>query len=241
MRPNNRLSHQLRPLTFELGFTRTAAGSVLVRSGATTVLCTCSIEQSVPPFLVGTGKGWMTAEYAMLPGSTQSRKARDKGGKVDGRSVEIQRLIGRSLRAVTDLTKLGERTLWLDCDVLEADGGTRTAAINGAFVALCLALHKHAGAIGPARQVVTDSVAAISVGIVDGEERLDLEYVEDRDADVDMNLVMTGSGRFIEVQGAGEEATFSADQLLRLIQVGTAGVAEVTRHQRAALGDAWPV
>src|SRR3712207_365431 len=241
MRPNNRLPHQLRPLAFELGFTRTAAGSVLVHSGATTVLCTCSVEPAVPPFLVGTGKGWMTAEYAMLPGSTQSRKARDKGGKVDGRSVEIQRLIGRSLRAVTDLTKLGERTLWLDCDVLEADGGTRTAAINGAFVALCLALHRHAAQIGPAGSVVTGSVGAVSVGIVDGEERLDLEYVEDRDAEVDMNLVMTGSGRFIEVQGAGEESTFTADQLRRLIEIGTAGIAEVTRAQRAALGDSWPL
>jgi ribonuclease PH len=190
---------------------------------------------------VGTGKGWMTAEYAMLPGSTGSRKARDKGGKVDGRSVEIQRLIGRSLRAVVDLTKLGERTLWLDCDVLEADGGTRTAAINGAFVALCMALKKHANVIGPPANVVTDSVAAISVGIVDGEERLDLEYVEDRDADVDMNLVMTGAGRFVEVQGAGEEATFSADQLIRLIAVGTAGIQDVTHIQRAALGDAWPL
>src|SRR6476646_9072580 len=215
MRPNNRLPNQLRPRSFELGFTRTAAGSVLVRSGATTVLCTCSVEPAVPPFLVGTGKGWMTAEYAMLPGSTQQRKGRDKGGKVDGRSVEIQRLIGRSLRAVTDLTKLGEHTLWLDCDVLEADGGTRTAAIDGAFVALCLALHKHAGAIGPPANVVTDSVAAISVGIVDGEERLDLEYVEDRDADVDANLVMTGSGKFIEVQSSGEEATFTRKQLDR--------------------------
>jgi len=241
MRPNNRLPNQLRPLSFEPGFTRTAAGSVLVRSGATTVLCTCSVEPAVPPFLVGTGKGWLTAEYAMLPGSTHGRKARDKGGKVDGRSVEIQRLIGRSLRAVTDLTKLGERTLWLDCDVLEADGGTRTAAINGAFVALGLALHKHAAVIGPPSNVVTDSVAAISVGIVDGEERLDLEYVEDRDADVDMNLVMTGAGRFVEVQGAGEEATFSADQLLRLIELGTAGIAEVAKAQRAALGDAWPL
>ena len=241
MRPNNRLPNQLRPLSFELGFTRTAPGSVLVRSGATTVLCTCSVEPAVPPFLVGTGKGWLTAEYAMLPGSTPSRKGRDKGGKFDGRAVEIQRLIGRSLRAVIDLTKLGERTLWLDCDVLEADGGTRTAAINGAFVALCLALHKHAAVIGPPGQVVTDSVAAVSVGIVDGEERLDLEYVEDRDADVDMNLVMTGAGRFVEVQGAGEEATFSADQLLRLIELGTAGVAGVTRAQLAALGDAWPL
>jgi ribonuclease PH len=177
----------------------------------------------------------------MLPGSTQSRKARDKGGKVDGRSVEIQRLIGRSLRAVTDLTKLGERTLWLDCDVLEADGGTRTAAVNGAFVALCLALNRYAAEIGPAGAVVADSVAAISVGIVDGEERLDLEYVEDRDAEVDMNLVMTRSGRFVEVQGAGEEATFSADQLFRLVALGTDGVREVTRLQRAALGAAWPL
>src|SRR5215207_3010576 len=240
MRPNNRRPDQLRPLTFESGFVRTASGSVLVRSGATAVVCTCTVEPVVPPFLVGKGKGWMTAEYGMLPGSTNSRKARDRGGKVDGRSVEIQRLIGRSLRAVTDLTKLGERTLWLDCDVLEADGGTRTAAINGAFVALCLALHKHAAVIGPPVNVVTDSVAAISVGIVDGEERLDLEYVEDRDADVDMNLVMTGSGRFIEVQGAGEEATFSADQLFRLVALGTDGVREVTRVQRAALGTAWP-
>lgn len=241
MRPNNRLPTQLRPLSFELGFTRAAAGSVLVRWGGTTVLCTCSVEPAVPPFLVGTGKGWMTAEYSMLPGSTGTRKARDKGGKVDGRSVEIQRLIGRSLRAVTDLTRLGERTLWLDCDVLEADGGTRTAAINGAFVALCLALARHAAVIGPPANVVTGSVAAIGVGIVDGEERLDLEYVEDRDAEVDMNLVMTGSGRFIEVQGAGEESTFTADQLRRLIELGTAGVTDVTRAQRAALGDAWPI
>jgi ribonuclease PH len=241
MRPNNRLPNQLRPLSFELGFTRTAAGSVLVRSGATTVLCTCSVELAVPQFLVGTGKGWLTAEYAMLPGSTKARKQREKAGKIDGRSIEIQRLIGRSLRAVADLSKLGERTLWLDCDVLEADGGTRTAAINGAFVALCLALHKHAGVIGPASAVVTDSVAAISVGIVEGEERLDLEYVEDRDAEVDMNLVMTGSGRFIEVQGAGEEATFTADQLMRLIALGAEGVKEVTRFQRESLGDAWPL
>src|SRR3954449_11787116 len=133
MRPNNRIPNQLRPLSFELGFTRTAAGSVLVRSGATTVLCTCCVEPSVPPFLVGTGKGWLSAEYGMLPGSTGTRKPRDRAGKVDGRSVEIQRLIGRSLRAVVDLDRLGERTLWLDCDVLQADGGTRTAAISGAF------------------------------------------------------------------------------------------------------------
>src|SRR5689334_8863198 len=190
MRPNNRLPNQLRPLTFELGFTRPAAGSVLVRSGATTVLCTCSVEKAVPPFLVGTGKGWLTAEYAMLPGSTLTRKPRDKGGKVDGRSVEIQRLIGRSLRAVTDLTKLGERTLWLDCDVLEADGGTRTAAVNGAFVALIDALHvlrqrpvrarpglPPPAPLPPTSEIVRDSVAAVSVGLCEGRVLLDLCYV----------------------------------------------------------------
>src|SRR5215216_1572678 len=225
-RPDNRSPSALRALSFTRGYTRTAPGSVLVKMGRTTVLCTCTVEPKVPDFLVGTSKGWLTAEYGMLPGSTLTRKPRDKGGKVDGRSVEIQRLIGRSLRAVADLSRLGERTLWLDCDVLEADGGTRTAAISGAFVALCLALNRHAAEIGPAASVVTDSVAAISVGIVDGEERLDLEYVEDRDADVDMNLVMTGSGRFIEVQGSGEEATFSADQLFRLVALGTEGIRE---------------
>ncbi len=241
MRPRDRAANQLRPLTFELGFTKQAAGSVLVRSGMTVVLCTCSLEMAVPPFLVGKGTGWLTAEYGMLPGSTLGRKPRDKGGKVDGRAVEIQRLIGRSLRAVVDLSKLGERTLWLDCDVLEADGGTRTAAINGAFVALAQALHKHRDVVGPAKQIVTDSVAAISVGLLGDEERLDLEYVEDRDADVDMNLVMTGSGKFIEVQGAGEEATFTADQLYRLIDLGKAGIAEVTRLQEIALGVGWPL
>ena len=239
MRPLNRLFNELRPLTFEPGFIRSAPGSVLVRLGATTVACTCCIDRAVPDFLVGKGKGWLTAEYGMLPGSTSSRKPRDKGGKVDGRSVEIQRLIGRSLRAVVDLTKLGERTLWLDCDVLEADGGTRTAAINGAFVALVLALTKQPGL--PIREIITDSVAAISVGIVEGEERLDLEYVEDRDAEVDMNVVTTGSGRFIEVQGTGEQATFSRAQLSNLLDLGQIGIERVTAQQRKTLGSAWPL
>src|SRR4029077_3554504 len=213
MRPNNRQPDELRPLRFKRRYTRQAPGSVLVRMGRTSVLCTCCIEPSVPPFLVGKGKGWMSAEYGMLPGSTNTRKPRDKAGKVDGRSVEIQRLIGRSLRAVVNLDKLGERTLWIDCDVLEADGGTRTASINGAFVAVVDAL----GSIKkdlPAEidSILTGSVAAISVGIVDGEERLDLDYVEDRDAEVDANLVMTGSGAFIEVQSSGEEATFTRRQ-----------------------------
>lgn len=239
-RPEKRLPDQLRPLSFQRGFTRQAAGSVLTSMGRTVVLCTCSVEPAVPPFLVGTGKGWLTAEYNMLPASTLGRKARDRGGKIDGRSVEIQRLIGRSLRAITDLSKLGERTLWIDCDVLDADGGTRTAAINGAFVALVDALTKHAEAIGPVSNVVTDSVAAVSVGLIEGQARLDLEYVEDKDADVDMNLVMTGSGAFVEVQGAGEEATFTRAELDQLLLFGERGTATITRLQAEALGSDWP-
>jgi ribonuclease PH len=240
-RPNGRPTDQLRPLSFERGYTGNAAGSVLVRSGRTAVLCTCSVEPKVPDFLVGKGKGWLTAEYGMLPGSTHSRKPRDKAGKVDGRGVEIQRLIGRSLRAVVNLAKLGERTLWIDCDVLEADGGTRTAAINGAFVAVVDALTKVQPQLGAAvRDVVTTSVGAMSVGVVDGEPRLDLEYVEDVAADVDLNLVMTRAGAFIEVQGTGEEATFSRDELNRLLELGEAGIRAITAAQRAALGDRWP-
>jgi ribonuclease PH len=207
--------------------------------GATSVLCTSSVEKTVPPFLVGTGKGWLTAEYGMLPGSTQTRKARDRGGKIDGRSVEIQRLIGRSLRAVVDLNKLGERTLWIDCDVLEADGGTRTASINGAFVALVDALHSLRKEVEP-NAVITGSIAAVSVGLCDGEEWLDLCYQEDKDADVDLNLVMTGDGRIIEVQAGGEEATFTRAQLDRLMAVGQKGIATITDLQRKALGKLWP-
>ena len=241
MRADGRQPDQLRPLTFRRRYTRPAAGSVLVRMGRTTVLCTCSLELSVPTFLVGTGKGWLTAEYSMLPGSTSPRKVRDKGGKVDGRSVEIQRLIGRSLRAVVDLTKLGERTLCIDCDVLEADGGTRTAAINGAFVALVDALHAHRKALGPPSSVVCGSVAAVSVGLLDETALLDLDYSEDKDAAVDLNLVMTGAGQFIEVQGTGEEATFSRAQLDRLLKMGELGIQAITRAQQQALGRHWPL
>jgi ribonuclease PH len=209
--------------------------------GRTTVLCTCCVEPSVPPFLEGKGKGWMSAEYGMLPGSTNTRKARDKAGKVDGRSVEIQRLIGRSLRAIINLDKLGERTLWIDCDVLEADGGTRTASINGAFVAVIDALHSLKDKIPPIKDIVKDSVAAISVGLLDDVELLDLEYVEDRDAEVDLNLVMTGAGQFIEVQGTGEEATFSRSQLDRLLKLGKVGIDRITAEQKKALGPAWPL
>src|SRR5262245_48633821 len=220
MRNDGRQPDELRPLTFKRRYTRQAPGSVLVRLGGTTVLCTCTIELTVPPFLVGTGKGWLTAEYGMLPGSTSTRKPRDRGGKIDGRSVEIQRLIGRSLRAVVDLGRLGERTLWIDCDVLEADGGTRTAAINGAYVALVDALAGQKRVLGPPASILRDSVAAISAGVVNGVELLDLDYSEDKDAEVDLNLVMTGAGRFVEVQGSGEEATFSRSQLDRLLQLG---------------------
>src|SRR5438105_3007714 len=238
MRSDGRRSDQLRPLSFRRRYTRQAPGSVLVRMGRTTVLCTCCIEANVPPFLVGKGKGWMSAEYGMLPGSTNTRKARDKAGKVDGRSVEIQRLIGRSLRAIVNLDKLGERTLWIDCDVLEADGGTRTAAINGAFIAVIDALHSLKVPVG---EIVRDSVAAISVGLLEDVELLDLEYVEDRDAEVDLNLVMTGSGQFIEVQGTGEEATFSRSQLDRLLKLGKVGIDRITAVQKKALGAQWPL
>ena len=246
MRHDNRRPDQLRPLTFERGYTRQAPGSVLARMGRTAVLCTCSIEETVPPFLVGTGKGWLTAEYAMLPGSTGTRKPRDRGGKIDGRGVEIQRLIGRSLRAVVDLAKLGERTLWIDCDVIEADGGTRTTSINGAFVALIDALTATPRKplltpLPPPARFLRGSVAAVSVGLLDGAELLDLDYHEDKDADVDLNLVMTGAGDFIEVQAGGEEATFRRDQLDRLLTLGKLGIDAITLLQRQALGAKWPL
>ncbi|MFM7149601.1 MAG: ribonuclease PH, partial [Gemmataceae bacterium] len=234
--------------------TRQSAGSVLVNMGRTMVLCTCCVEESVPPFLTGKGKGWLTAEYSMLPGSTGSRKARDKAGKVDGRSVEIQRLIGRALRAVVDLDRLGERTLWLDCDVLEADGGTRTAAINGAFVALVDALNSLQGktprtpsgsTTPPApfpkpSDVIRDSVAAVSIGLLDDRALLDLCYEEDRDVDVDLNLIMTGGQRIIEVQAGGEEATFSREQLDELLEIGRRGIDRIIEAQRKVLGQSWP-
>jgi ribonuclease PH len=240
LRHDGRRPDELRPLTFKRRYTRNAAGSVLVQMGNTTVLCTCCVDPGVPPFLVGSGKGWLSAEYSMLPGSTNTRKARDRSGKVDGRSVEIQRLIGRSLRAVVDLAKLGERTLWLDCDVLDADGGTRTASINGAYVALLDALETRKDLFGTAQGIIRGSVAAVSVGLLDDSELLDLDYAEDKDVDVDLNLVMTGAGQFIEVQGSGEEATFSRAQLDRLLKLGKLGIDAITAGQRKALGKLWP-
>jgi ribonuclease PH len=241
MRHDHRDTGQLRPLSFKRRATRNAPGSVIVHMGRTTVLCTCCVEDTVPPFLVGKGKGWLSAEYSMLPGSTNTRKPRDRGGKVDGRSVEIQRLIGRSLRAVVDLDQLGERTLWIDCDVLDADGGTRTASINGAFVAVVDALQARKDLFGKSAAIIRDSVAAVSVGLMDNVELLDLDYEEDKDVDVDLNLVMTGAGQFIEVQGTGEEATFSRTQLDRLLKVGKVGIDAVTAAQRKSLGASWPL
>lgn len=249
MRNDDRQPDQLRPLSFKRRYTRQAPGSVLVRMGRTTVLCTCCVDANVPPFLVGSGKGWLTAEYAMLPGSTNTRKPRDRGGKIDGRSVEIQRLIGRALRAVVNLETLGERTLWIDCDVLEADGGTRTASINGAYVALIDALNavrenqktSLLPPLPPLSAIVRGSVAAVSVGLLGDRQLLDLDYSEDKDADVDLNLVMTGAGEFIEVQAGGEEATFRRDQLHQLLDLGKCGIDAITAAQHAALGSNWPL
>lgn len=228
---------QVRPIAIERGFTDNSPGSVLYRSGKTVVLCTASLSQSVPDWMSGRGTGWLTAEYSMLPHSTASRKARDRGGKIDGRGVEIQRLIGRALRGVVDLSRLGERTLQVDCDVLQADGGTRTAAISGATIAVIDALM--AAGFRADGFPMTDSVAAVSVGIVGGQVSLDLDYKADVAADVDMNVVMTGRGRFIEIQGTGEEATFDHAQLNELLAAAQVGIEQITAAQRAAL-DAWP-
>jgi ribonuclease PH len=204
-------------------------------------LCTVSVEESVPRWLVGKDKGWLTAEYSMLPGASQPRKPRERSGKIDGRTAEIQRLIGRSLRAVVDLNRLGENTLWVDCDVLEADGGTRTASITGAFVALIDALNVWRPETLEGESVLRDSVAAVSVGAVDGTNRLDLDYQEDVTAEVDFNLVMTGSGQFIEVQGTGEGTTFTRRQLDDMLRLGQLGIEQLTELQGRALGTLWTV
>lgn len=228
--------NQLREVTIERPYWSSAAGSLLYRCGETVILCTASIEEKVPPWLVGSGKGWITAEYSMLPGSTPQRKRRDRDGKIDGRTTEIQRLIGRSLRAVVDLQQLGERMITVDCDCLKADGGTRTAAITGGFIALFDALRSVIPdlTIGPSGPII-DTVAAVSVGLIDGEIRLDLDYPLDVAAEVDMNVVMTGSGKYVEVQGTGEEATFDEDQLAALLALAKQGITQLTEIQLAAL------
>jgi ribonuclease PH len=240
MRPDGRKNDELRPLKFRRRYTRGAPGSVLVQAGRTTVLCTASIEEAVPRWMAGQGKGWLTAEYSMLPAASQPRKPRERSGKIDGRTAEIQRLIGRSLRAVLDTDRLGENTIWIDCDVLEADGGTRTASVTGAFVALVDAIHTWRTELLAAPCVFRDSVAAISVGVVEGSHRLDLDYREDVAADVDFNLVMTGSGEFVEVQGTGEGGTFSRRQLDDLLRLGRHGIEQISALQRRALGTTWP-
>ncbi|HMD61162.1 MAG TPA: ribonuclease PH [Opitutaceae bacterium] len=237
-RADGRKADELRPVSFEAGFAPHATGSVLVRFGSTQVICAATIEPGVPTWMKqqGVKGGWLTAEYSMLPYSTHERKARDiNKGKLDGRTVEIQRLIGRSLRAAIDLDKLGQNTLWLDCDVLQADGGTRTASITGAYVAARLAFQRLIDGGELKESPLNDSVAAVSVGIVGGRLLLDLDYAEDKDAEVDFNVVMTGQGRFIEVQGTGEESTFSHEQLQDLLAMAQKGLKALSAQQAAFL------
>ncbi len=237
-RSDGRQADQLRPITFEAGIAPHATGSVLVSFGATRVICAAMIEPKVPAWMrqQGVKGGWLTAEYSMLPYSTLERKPRDiSKGKLDGRTVEIQRLIGRSLRAVLDLPKLGDNTLWIDCDVLQADGGTRTASITGAYLAARLAVQQLLDTKKLAENPLVDAVAAVSVGICGGRELLDLNYVEDKDAEVDANIVMTGRGQFVEVQSSGEESTFSPEQLQGLLTLAQKGLKDLAALQTAFL------
>jgi ribonuclease PH len=238
-RSGGRAYDEMRTVRITPNFNKYAEGSVLIEMGDTRVVCTASVDDRVPMFLKGQNKGWVTAEYAMLPRATETRTARETGrNQVSGRTAEIQRLIGRSLRAVIEFNRLGERTIYLDCDVIQADGGTRTASITGAFVALVLALRKlyNDGKIA-APLPVTDYVAAVSVGIIGNEALLDLEYAEDSRAAVDMNIVRTGSGRFIEIQGTAESKPFDQDQMNKMISLATTGIERLVAEQRALLGD----
>jgi len=236
-RPDHRRPDQLRTVHILRGFTQYAEGSVLISFGDTRVLCNASVEESVPPFLRGKGRGWVTAEYSMLPRATQTRTVREAArGKLGGRTMEIQRLIGRALRAVIDFERLGERTVVIDCDVLQADGGTRTAAITGAWIALADAVDRLITDRVLPVSPLKDSVAAVSCGIVDGRPVLDLDYAEDSGASVDMNFVMTGNGRFVEVQGTAEEEPFSHAELDALRDLAEAGCRELTRLQLEARG-----
>ncbi|MDB5956114.1 MAG: ribonuclease ph [Ramlibacter sp.] len=236
-RSGGRAADQLRPVRITRGFTIHAEGSVLIEFGGTRVLCTASVEERVPPHKRGSGEGWVTAEYGMLPRATHTRGDREAArGKQSGRTQEIQRLIGRSLRAVFDLKKLGERTITLDCDVLQADGGTRTAAITGAFVAAQDAVNKLLQSGKLAASPVIGPVAAISVGIVEGTPLLDLEYIEDVACDTDMNVVMTGAGHYVEVQGTAEGAAFTRAEMDELLRLAEQGIAQLVRLQQQALG-----
>jgi ribonuclease PH len=237
MRSDQRPANELRVTTITPNFLMHAEGSVLIEAGRTRVICAASVEDRVPPFLRNSGKGWVTAEYGMLPRATSTRMQREAStGKVGGRTQEIQRLIGRSLRSVTNLPALGERTVWIDCDVIQADGGTRTASITGAFVALALALEKLRERDVIRSIPLVDYVAATSVGIVDGEPLLDLAYDDDSRADVDMNIVKTADGRFIEVQGTAEAMPFGRDALMTLLDLADHGIGQLVEKQRAIIG-----
>jgi ribonuclease PH len=238
-RPDARAADELRPVSYELGFQEWAAGSVLISMGRTRVLCSASVSEDAPRWLKGTGKGWVTGEYSMLPASTNERSPREVNkGRPGGRTQEIQRLIGRSLRSVTDLSKLGERTITLDCDVLQADAGTRTASITGGYIALVIAVRGLVEAGKIPADAITDSVAAVSVGIVDREARLDLCYDEDAGAQVDFNVVMTGAGEFVEVQGTAEGEPFARRDLDALLDLAAGGIVDLTRIQHEALAKA---
>jgi len=235
-RPDGRAADELRPVRWELGFQEWAAGSILLSMGQTRVLVAASVSDDAPRWMKGTGRGWVTGEYSMLPASTSERSSREVNrGRPGGRTQEIQRLIGRSLRSVTDLSRLGERTITIDCDVLQADAGTRTASITGGYIALAIALRGLEAQGKVPGDLLTDSVAAVSVGIVDGEARLDLCYREDAGADVDFNVVMTGGGDFVEVQGTAEGTPFSRGDLGSMLDLAAAGVARLTELQRDAL------
>jgi ribonuclease PH len=237
MRADGRANNQLRPVKMTTDFICNANGSVLIEFGRTKVICTATVEDKVPPFLKGTGKGWVTGEYAMLPASTQTRKPRESSrGKVEGRTQEIQRLIGRALRSVVDLDAVGERTIWIDCDVIQADGGTRTASITGSFVALTYCIHWMLEQGMIQKSPIQSYVAAVSVGIHEENAILDLCYEEDSNAKVDMNIVMTDKGEYIEIQGTGEESPFSQEDLLQLLQLGQAGINDLIKIQKEALG-----
>ncbi|MDW5299112.1 MAG: ribonuclease PH [Sedimentibacter sp.] len=237
-RIDNRLNDELRPVKITRNYLIHPDGSVLIEVGNTKVICTAMVEEKVPPFLKGTGKGWVSAEYSMIPSSTKTRKARDINKlKIDGRSQEIQRLIGRSLRSVVDLESIGERTVWIDCDVIQADGGTRTASITGAFVAMVDAFHGLLSKKLIQKIPIKSFVSAVSVGMIKGETILDLCYEEDSGADVDMNIVMTNKGEFVEVQGTGEESTFTHNDFMNLIALAAKGCQDLYKVQRNALGE----
>ncbi len=236
MRNDGRAADQMRPVKLTPDFISTAEGSVLIEVGKTRVVCTASVDDGVPQFLKGSGKGWVTSEYGMLPRATEQRTPREAArGKQSGRTLEIQRLIGRSLRAVMNQQSLGERTVWVDCDVIEADGGTRTASVTGAFVALALAFERLVTAGILKTLPLTDTVAATSVGLVDGKAMLDLAYDEDSRAEVDMNVVMTGSGKFVEIQATAEGRPFAGAEMQDLLALAAAGIRRLTEHQRTLL------